>query len=143
MSDREDDRSDRVELLLVDDEAGYVKVVAKRMAKRNIEVTPALSGAEALTVLEEDPPEVIVLDVMLPGTRGTELLKLIKQEHPRIPGLSVLVGAACSRDRPCRGYKPLPRIRIVLEAVIGQAPRIWCQISASNPLFTPTGQTGL
>jgi DNA-binding response OmpR family regulator len=85
MSDRTNDQSDRVKLLLVDDEAGYVKVLAKRMAKRNIEVTPALSGSEAIQILRNNAFDAAVLDLKMEDMDGIEVLKIFKMMDPRMP----------------------------------------------------------
>ncbi len=47
----EQDQSKGTKLLLVDDEEGYVSVLAKRLSKRNFQVKTALSGSEAIRIL--------------------------------------------------------------------------------------------
>jgi DNA-binding NtrC family response regulator len=85
MSETTIDHSDCIKLLLVDDEAGYVKVLAKRMAKRNIEVTPALSGSEAIKVLRTSNFDVAVLDLKMEDMDGIEVLKVFKMMDPKMP----------------------------------------------------------
>ena len=85
MSERASDQSDHVKLLLVDDEAGYVKVLAKRMAKRNIDVTPALSGSEALQILRHNDFDAAVLDLKMEDMDGIEVLKIFKMMDPKMP----------------------------------------------------------
>ncbi|NTV43665.1 MAG: response regulator, partial [Syntrophobacteraceae bacterium] len=53
MPEREAPSDVRISLLLVDDEKGYVQVLAKRMRKRRIDVTPAFSGQEAIRILRK------------------------------------------------------------------------------------------
>jgi DNA-binding NtrC family response regulator len=84
-SERAKDQSDRVRLLLVDDEEGYVKVLAKRMAKRNIEVTSALSGTEGIQVLRSGNFDVAVLDLKMEDMDGIEVLKIFKMMDPQMP----------------------------------------------------------
>lgn len=74
-----------MKLLLVDDEAGYVQVLAKRMARRNIEVTPALSGSEAIRVLRDGSFDVAVLDLKMEDMDGIEVLKIFKMMDPTMP----------------------------------------------------------
>jgi DNA-binding NtrC family response regulator len=85
MAERSRDQSDRVKLLLVDDESGYVQVLAKRMAKRDIEVTAALSGAEAIQILRNNNFDVAVLDLKMEGMDGIEVLKVFKMMDPKMP----------------------------------------------------------
>lgn len=74
-----------IEILLVDDEAGFVKVVSKRMAKRNIKVTGALSGTEALQMLRKRDFDLIVLDLKMEDMDGIEVLKILKKMAPEVP----------------------------------------------------------
>lgn len=72
-------RSDRVQLLLVDDEEGYVNVLANRLAKRGMDVTKALSGAEALRSVRKREFDVVVLDLKMEDMDGIEVLRIFKQ----------------------------------------------------------------
>jgi DNA-binding NtrC family response regulator len=85
MSENEKDQSEHVKLLLVDDEAGYVKVLAKRLAKRNIDVTPALSGSEAIRILRNNRFDAAVLDLKMEDMDGIEVLKVFKLMEPQMP----------------------------------------------------------
>ena len=69
-------------ILLVDDEQGFVEAMAKRLGKRGFTVGTALSGADGLKSLENDPVDVVVLDVKMPGMDGIEVLKTIKALYP-------------------------------------------------------------
>jgi DNA-binding NtrC family response regulator len=73
-----------IRVLLVDDEEDYVKALAERMDMRDLQSRIALSGEEALRVLEDDPPDVIVLDLRMPGMQGMEVLERERREHPSI-----------------------------------------------------------
>ena len=89
----------KLKVLLVDDEIEFIATISERLSSRGIQARTATSGEEALVLIEAEPPDVIVLDVMLPGTRGTELLKLIKQEHPAIPVILLTGGDVSTRER--------------------------------------------
>jgi DNA-binding NtrC family response regulator len=70
-------------VLLVDDETGFVETMAKRLAKRELNVAKAFSGQEALDYLAGDKDiEVVILDVKMPGMDGIETLRKIKQRYP-------------------------------------------------------------
>ena len=74
----------KIRVLLVDDEEDYVKAMAERMDMRDLHSQVALSGEEALAVLEENPPDVIVLDLRMPGMQGMEVLERVRKDHPHI-----------------------------------------------------------
>ena len=78
-------RAERIRLLLVDDEEGYVNVLSKRMAKRNLEVTVALSGSEGIQALRREYFDVAVLDLKMEDMDGIEVLKIFKKMDPQMP----------------------------------------------------------
>ena len=69
-----------IKLLLVDDEKAFVDVIAKRMSKRNIDVTKAYSGTEALQALRKADFDVAVLDLKMEDMDGIEVLKIFKKK---------------------------------------------------------------
>jgi DNA-binding NtrC family response regulator len=75
-------------VLLVDDEAPFLETLSKRIAKRNLKVSTALSGSEALDKLKAGGGasnyDVVILDVKMPGMDGLETLAAIKQKHPNM-----------------------------------------------------------
>ena len=74
-----------IRLLLVDDEAGFVQVMEKRMGKRNIHVTSALSGTQAIQVLRRKDFDVAVLDLKMEDMDGIEVLKIFQKMAPEMP----------------------------------------------------------
>jgi len=75
----------KIKVLLVDDEEAYVKTLAERMEMRDVDSQVALSGEEALKILDEgDPPDVMVLDLRMPGLQGMEVLERVKKDFPHI-----------------------------------------------------------
>ncbi|MCF8028974.1 MAG: response regulator [Desulfobacteraceae bacterium] len=86
-----------VRVLLVDDEADFRSTAAKRLGRRQMDVTQAESGEQCLEMLEKDPDRVVVLDVKMPGMGGIETLAHIKH---RFSGTEVilLTGHASAED---------------------------------------------
>jgi DNA-binding response OmpR family regulator len=74
-----------IRLLLVDDEKGFVDVLSKRLAKRNIHVTQAFSGSEGIRLLRRADFDVAVLDLKLEDMDGIEILKIFKKMDPHMP----------------------------------------------------------
>lgn len=71
-----------IRVLIVDDEEGFSSVMAKRLGRREMDVRTAISGEQALDILERESFQVVVLDMKMPGMNGLELLKLIRNTHP-------------------------------------------------------------
>ncbi len=72
-------------VLLVDDEVPFVDTMSKRLGKRNLTISAAYNGAEALSALETDRHiDVVILDVKMPGMDGIETLKEIKKTYPLV-----------------------------------------------------------
>ena len=71
----------------MDDEPVVGKVVGKRLAIEGFTVQVALDGEEALAMVRAAPPDLIILDLMLPRLDGHEVCKILKQDarYQRIP----------------------------------------------------------
>lgn len=75
----------RIRLLLVDDEVGFATVMAKRLNRRNMEVTTAYSGSQGIQSLRRNEFDVAVLDLKMEDMDGIDVLKLFKIMDPRMP----------------------------------------------------------
>lgn len=71
-------------ILFVDDETEFLQTLLKRMKKRVHAAFGATNGDEALSFLEHNPVDVVVLDVRMPGMDGIEVLREIKKRYPLI-----------------------------------------------------------
>jgi len=76
---------DRLKVLLVDDEKEFVTTLAERLELRGFQVLIATDGEEALRFFDTDLPQVVVLDLMMPGLSGMEVLERIKAIDSKIP----------------------------------------------------------
>ena len=72
----------KVRVLLVDDEEQFVEVLSQRLMTRNFQVLTALSGDEAISMLENTDVDVVVLDVMMSGRDGISTLTEIRRMRP-------------------------------------------------------------
>jgi len=70
-----------VKLLIVDDELDVREFAASFFRKRKIQVSTAASGEEALEKINQDAPQLVLLDIMMPGIDGIQTLEYIRQEH--------------------------------------------------------------
>jgi DNA-binding NtrC family response regulator len=75
-------------VLIIDDEEELVEALVERMEFRGIPVEGALNGREGLQRLAAGGFDVVVLDLMIPGISGVEVLRTIKERHP---GVQVLL----------------------------------------------------
>ena len=74
-----------IKVLLVDDAKDFIKYMKKRLDARGVTVSIAHSGREALDLLDKEPIEVVVLDVLMPDMDGIETLQEIKKTKPDLP----------------------------------------------------------
>jgi len=69
-------------ILVVDDEKGICENVHKILAKKNFEVTQAVSAQEALEKMAKESFSLLISDIVMPEKNGLELLKLVKEQWP-------------------------------------------------------------
>jgi DNA-binding response OmpR family regulator len=72
-------------ILVVDDEPPIVTLVRDRLEREGFVVRAVASGEEALARVDADPPDLIVLDVMLPGVDGFEVLRCLRGTGRKVP----------------------------------------------------------
>ena len=84
MGTNESGRSGPIKVLLVDDEVGYVDVLANRLSRRQMIVTKAYSGVEGIQALRKSDFDVAVLDLKMEDMDGIEVLKIFKKIYPEM-----------------------------------------------------------
>jgi len=77
-------------VLIVDDEAAVTGVLSAQLRNAGWEPRQASGGEEALRMVDEDPPEVILMDVLMPGLSGYEATRRLKQD-PRTASIPVIL----------------------------------------------------
>ncbi|MBF0474448.1 MAG: response regulator [Deltaproteobacteria bacterium] len=88
---------DQFKILLVDDEEELVKTLAERIKLRDLDPQVALNGEQALLTFEHSVPDVMVLDLKMPGIDGMEVLRRVKKVHPEVQVI-ILTGHGSDRD---------------------------------------------
>ena len=87
-------------ILVVDDEPDITALVAYHLAKTGYRVSTATNGADALKSAREERPDIVVLDLMLPGLSGYEVLaELRKRDETRDVGVILLTARREEADR--------------------------------------------
>ena len=71
--------------LVVDDDPTVGDVVGAYLLRAGFEVRRASDGVTALSLAAETTPDVVVLDLMLPGIGGLEVCRQLRRDHPRVP----------------------------------------------------------
>ncbi|WP_243359653.1 response regulator [Fundidesulfovibrio terrae] len=84
-------------ILLVDDEEEFVQTLCERLDLRGLACRVALDGEAGLKMMDEAEPDVVVLDMFMPGLKGLEVLKLIRQRHPKVQVI-LLTGQGATKD---------------------------------------------
>ncbi len=85
-------------VLLVDDEREFVQTLSERLQLRDMGSAVAYDGESALALVREDEPEVMIIDLKMPGINGMEILKQVKATRPEIEVI-VLTGHGSEADR--------------------------------------------
>jgi DNA-binding response OmpR family regulator len=73
-----------IKVLLIDDEVGFADILAKRLNKRNMDVTPVYTGTEAVQIIRKQDFDVAVLDLKMEDMDGIEVLKIFKKAYPEM-----------------------------------------------------------
>ncbi|WP_299977307.1 response regulator [Desulfobacula sp.] len=85
-------------VLLVDDEKEFVLTLSERLQIRDMGTAIVYDGKSALDLVRNDAPEVMIIDLKMPGIDGMEILKEVKQSRSEIEVI-VLTGHGSGQDR--------------------------------------------
>lgn len=125
-------------ILIVDDEEDILDLVEYNLSVSGFKVEKALTGRTALAMAEENPPELVILDEMLPDLRGFEVLRAIRT-RPKTQSIPVIMLTARSAEadklvgfelgaddfvtKPFSPGELLARVRAVLKRSRGESSR--------------------
>ena len=84
-------------ILVVDDIATNIALVKAMLRNKNYEVISAQSGAQALKIVEEQKPDIIILDIMMPGMDGYEVLARLRSNE-ETKDIKVVMLSAISKE---------------------------------------------
>ena len=85
-------------VLLVDDEREFIQTLSERLMMRDMGPAVAYDGESALNLIKEDEPEVMIVDLKMPGVDGLEVLRKVKETRPEIEVI-ILTGHGHEEDR--------------------------------------------
>jgi len=85
-------------VLLVDDEREFVQTLSERLIMRDMGAAVAYDGESALKLIKDDEPEVIIVDLKMPGIDGFDVLRKVKETRPQIEVI-IVTGHGSEEDR--------------------------------------------
>lgn len=92
-------------ILIVDDEPDILSILVHQLSREGFRVSTAVNGQSAIAAAIEDPPDLVVLDLMLPVVDGYEVLKTLRQ-HQRTAAIPVLLlTARREEEERIRGFE--------------------------------------
>ena len=86
-----------IKVLLVDDEKEFVNSLAERIEMRDMGSKIAYDGEQAMRLVQDEIPDVVVLDLRMPGIDGIEVLRRLKKQYPQVQVI-VLTGHGSEKD---------------------------------------------
>jgi CheY-like chemotaxis protein len=113
-------------VLLVDDEQEFVQTLSDRLNTRSYGSYPLFDGEQAMEFLAHETPDVMVLDLKMPGMQGVEVLKKTKEAKPEIEVI-ILTGHGSEQDKKicmelgAYAYLQKPVDIVQLTAIIDEA----------------------
>ena len=123
------DENKKISLLLVDDEVDFLNSLAKRLGKRDFDLTTATEGNRTIKVAKKGKFDVAILDMKMPGMDGMELLHILKKKHKFLEVIiltgygaidsaveATKLGAYSYLEKPCDFEKLLEVLKKAYEA---------------------------
>ncbi|MFW5789332.1 MAG: response regulator [Spirochaetota bacterium] len=115
--------------LVVDDSRVGRLIVGRMIADAGWSVVEADSGARALEIVESDPPDIVFLDLLMPGMRGTDVVRWMRDRGIHVP-IAVLTAdvqpetrAACAR-LGVAAYLNKPVSRAMIARILSSTPEV-------------------
>jgi CheY-like chemotaxis protein len=115
---------EKISVVVVDDSPDQQELLRTHLERAGCAVTTASSAEEALAAMDDDAPELIVIDLILPGMTGWELAEHMKTRHP---GCAIAISSVLLPDRypAADGNLPKPFSRASVRSVLGQCVPRW------------------
>jgi len=88
---------ENIKVLLVDDEEEFVKSLSERLQMRELTPETAFNGEQALQVVQDELPDVMILDLKMPGIDGLEVLRRVRKAYPSVQVI-ILTGHGTEKD---------------------------------------------
>ena len=115
----------KVKILTIDDEPDFVALLKNYFSIRGYEVFTALRGVDGINIVEKEKPDVIIVDLKLPGLDGDQILNEVNKIHPTAKTIMITAfkddGGAKKKALSAGVYayfeKPIASFKILEETV--------------------------
>ena len=104
-----------VRVLVVEDDKLLSSLVVRKLKSDKFDVLYAPNGEDALVLLEKELPQVILLDILLPGIDGFEVLKRVKANE-KLKGIPVVILSNLGQESDIEQGKRLGAIAFLVKA---------------------------
>ena len=91
-------KNKKMKVLLIDDEEPFARALAERLSSRGVTAKTVFGGREAIAAIHRDEPDVMILDLRMPGLDGMEVLRRVKKDHPDMQTI-ILSGHGTDSDK--------------------------------------------
>jgi len=95
---------DKKKILVVDDEPQFIEMIKMRLEDSGYHVAVAVNGKEGLEKIGSDLPDAVLLDILMPGMDGLEVLKRIRKDNKELPVFIVTAFSSEERFEKARKY---------------------------------------
>lgn len=123
-------QGDKIKLLIVDDEEQFLNSIQRSLELRDFQVVTVNRGEEALRVARQQPIDIALVDLKMPGMDGQETLEALKNEHHWME-IVILTGhgsidsaAACSRSGAIAYLQKPCELEDLLQVLINAYKRV-------------------
>ena len=86
----------KTRLLIVDDEERIIKILSKILKEEGYDVLTASTGEDGVALAEKAVPEIVLMDLNLPGISGIEAIRRIRHKHPGVCSRTAIESCATS-----------------------------------------------
>ena len=128
-------KNEKVKILLIDDEEEFISTLAERLELRDYLCKTAGDGQTGIQMIVNEPFDIAILDLMMPGMNGLNALRQIKQINPDLPVI-LLTGHGSTKDgmegmrigafdfliKPLDIYALIDKIKLALASKASQVP---------------------
>ncbi|RLB88914.1 MAG: response regulator [Deltaproteobacteria bacterium] len=127
-------KNQKIKILLIDDEEEFISTLAERLELREYLCKTAGDGQSGIQMVEKEPFDIAIVDLMMPGLNGLDTLRQIKEINPDLPVI-LLTGHGSTKDgmegmrigafdfliKPLDIYALIDKIKLALAA---KAPQV-------------------
>jgi DNA-binding response OmpR family regulator len=89
---------EKIKVMLVDDEEEFVTTLSARIKARGFASSVALTGEQALQIVFDQVPDVMILDLKMPGMDGMEVLRRVIKAYPKVR-IIILTGHGSEKNK--------------------------------------------